>query len=71
MSPKHFNLVTLQMTITAIKALDGNHNKLKKCKAILTNLTIVTRLGDFFNFLMTNFLTKVAQILWYILGYFK
>ena len=26
--------------------------------------TSVTRLGDFLNFLVTNFLTKVAQILW-------
>ena len=31
----------------------------------------VTRLGDFLNFLVTNFLIKVAQIFLYILGYFK
>ena len=30
----------------------------------------VTRLGDFLNFLVTNYLTKVAQILFYLFGLF-
>ena len=30
----------------------------------------VTRLGDFSNFLVTNFLAKVVQIIGYDLGYF-
>ena len=28
----------------------------------------VTRLGDFFKFLVTNYLSKVAQILWWLFG---
>ena len=32
---------------------------------------IVTRLGDFLKFLVTNFLTKVAQIFGDYLGYFE
>ena len=31
----------------------------------------MTRLGDFFNVLVTNFLAKLAQIICYLLGLFK
>ena len=30
----------------------------------------VTRFGDILNFVVTNFLTNVAQIFWYIFGLF-
>ena len=33
--------------------------------------TSVTRLGDFWKFLSTNLLTKVAQKVWWLLGFFE
>ena len=38
---------------------------------LITITSSVTRLGDFLNFFVTNFLTKVAQIFWQLYGLFK
>ena len=38
---------------------------------LITIRSCLTRLGDFLNFLVTNFLTKVAQIFWQLFGLFK
>ena len=45
-------------------------NRKWKNSVIFITATIVTRLGDYFKFLATNCLTKVAQIFWSPFGLF-
>ena len=45
--------------------------KLMQNLSVKDDTISVTKLGDFFNFLVTDFVSKVAQNIRVILGYFK
>ena len=64
---KEKNFQSWNLKIKTIKKIDEK----KMIPSTKTATTSVTRLGNFWNYLVTNFLTKVAQNVWRLLAYIE